>query len=104
MIIHQMHISLVLFPILEPLANWTAYDRQTREYLLDAAEKLELVVIDIQPVAEQMISAGIDPKKDRETHCTPTIAWGKRRQNTSSREHARSSVSNHVGNINPIPI
>ena len=69
--------QLVLFPVLEPLANWTAYDRETRDYLLNVARKLELDVIDLQPVAEQMISEGIDPKEGPRDTLHPNNHMGK---------------------------
>jgi len=68
---------LVLFPMLEPLADWTAYDRETRDYLLNAARRLELDVIDLQPVAEQMISAGIDPKEGPRDPLHPNQSMGE---------------------------
>jgi len=68
---------LVLFPMLEPLADWTAYDRETRDYLLNAARLLDLDVIDLQPVAEQMISAGIDPKEGPRDPLHPNQSMGE---------------------------
>lgn len=40
---------LVLFPILQPLNDWTAYDRETRDYLLNVARELGRVLINAQP-------------------------------------------------------
>jgi len=68
---------LVLFPVLEPLANWTAYDRETRDYLLNAARTLGLDVIDLDPVAEQMISVGVDPKQGPGDNWHPNAQMGE---------------------------
>jgi hypothetical protein len=53
---------LVLFPILEPLASWNAYDRDTHDDLLRIARELGLEMVDLLPVSERMIAEGIDPQ------------------------------------------
>jgi hypothetical protein len=53
---------LVLFPILEPLASWTAYDKDTRDYLLRITRELGLDTVDLSAVSDRMIAEGVDPR------------------------------------------
>ena len=68
---------LVLFPMLEPLASWSAYDRETRDYILRVGEELELDVVDLQPVSERLIAAGVDPKQDAKDILHPSHPMGE---------------------------
>jgi hypothetical protein len=43
---------VLLFPILEPLAGWNPYDRETHDYLLKVGQELGLDVVDLLPVSE----------------------------------------------------
>jgi hypothetical protein len=66
-----------LFPILEPLSQWSDYDRTSREDLLAIARELDLPVLDLLPLAERMIAAGIDPKQGPGDTWHPSAAFGK---------------------------
>jgi hypothetical protein len=59
----------VLFPVLLPMAKWTAYDRMSRASFVDMSEKLELGLVDLQPVAESMLERRVDPSE------TPGDIW-----------------------------
>jgi hypothetical protein len=52
---------LVFFPTLQPLAEWTAYDKDTLDYLTRVVRELGLDVVELQDVAERLFAQGIDP-------------------------------------------
>jgi hypothetical protein len=62
---HGIAYHTVLFPVLKPLADWSDYDKASREYLLSMTRELQLGTVDLLPVAERLFDRGIDPKEGR---------------------------------------
>jgi WD40-like Beta Propeller Repeat len=49
-----------LFPGLAPYHEWSALEREARDYFMRVSGQLDLNVVDLWPVAERLIAAGVD--------------------------------------------
>lgn len=74
---HAIPYHAILFPVMEPLAKWPGYDKQARADLLKIAQELEIPLLDLTPVSERLIAAGIDPQERPGDASHPNQQFGK---------------------------
>jgi len=74
---HGIAYHAILFPVMEPLSKWPQYDKQAHADLLKFARDLEIPIVDLTPVSERLIAAGIDPQERPGDTSHPNQAFGK---------------------------